>query len=101
MFLWRDVAQHRRAEPADHRGADARCYMIVAGGDVCGERAERVERCLVAFLQLFIHVDLDEVHRHVAGAFDHDLAVVLPRLFREFAQRFKFSELRAVVGIGD
>jgi hypothetical protein len=37
---------------------------------------ERVERRLVAFLELLIHVGLDLVHRHVAGALDHHLAAV-------------------------
>jgi hypothetical protein len=44
---------------------------------------------------------LDLVHRHMAGAFDHGLHVVLPGDLGQFAERFQFGELRAVVGVGD
>ena len=74
--------------------------VVVARRDVGGERAERVERRLAAFLQLLVHVDLDLVHRHMAGAFDHHLAAFLPGDLREFAQRLQLGELRAVVGVG-
>ena len=62
---------------------------------------ERVERRLAAFLELLVHVDLDLVQRHVAGAFDHHLAALLPGDLRELAQRLQLGELRAVVGVGD
>src|SRR6476646_9708666 len=38
VLLGRDVAKHRRAEPADHRRADAAGDMVVARGDVGDER---------------------------------------------------------------
>ncbi len=101
MFFGRDVAEHGAAEPADHGGADAAGDVIIAGGDVCGERPERVEGGLAADFELLGHVDADLVHGHVAGAFDHDLAVSGPGALREFAQRFEFGELRFVVGVGD
>ncbi len=75
--------------------------VVVARRDVGGERPERVERRFAAFLELLVHVDLDLVHRHVAGAFDHHLAALLPRDLRQFAERLQFGELRAVVGVGD
>ena len=75
--------------------------VVVARRDVGGQRPEGIERRLAAFFQLLVHVDLDLVHRHVAGAFDHDLAALLPRHLREFAERFEFGELRAVIGVGD
>ncbi len=101
MFLRRDVAEHGRAEPADHRGANAGGDVVIAGGDVRGERPEGVEGGFAADLQLLLHVDLDLVHRHVAGAFDHDLAALVPCDFRELAQGVEFGELRGVVGVGD
>jgi hypothetical protein len=52
MLLRRHVAEHRRAEPADHGGADRARDVVVAGRDVGGQRAERVERRLAAFLEL-------------------------------------------------
>src|SRR5947209_7115159 len=54
-----------------------------------------------AFFQLLVHVDLDLVHRHMAGAFDHDLAAFVPGDLGQFAERFQFGKLRAVVGIRD
>src|SRR5256885_10411595 len=42
--------------------------VVVAGGDVDGQRAQGVERRLVAVLELLGHVGLDHVHGHVAGA---------------------------------
>src|SRR5262249_19708704 len=53
------------------------------------------------FLELLVHVDLDLVHRHMAGALDHDLAALVPRDLREFAERLQLRKLRAVVGIRD
>ena len=78
VLLRRDVAEHRRAVPADHRRADRRRDVVVAGRDVGRERAERVERRLVAPFELLLHVLLDEMHGDVAGAFVHHLDVVLP-----------------------
>ena len=51
VFLRRDVAEHGAAIPADHGGADAAGDVVVAGGDVGGERAERVEGRFVAPLE--------------------------------------------------
>ena len=100
VFLGRDVAQHRGAHPADHRGADRAGDVVVAGRDVDGQRAQRVERRLAAQAQLLVHVGLDQVHRHVARALDHRLHVVLPRHLRELAQRAQLGHLRLVVGVG-
>ena len=101
VFLGRDVAEHRGAIPADHRGADGGRDMVIARGDVGGEGSERVERGLVAPLQLLVHVLLDHVHRHVAGAFVHDLHAALPGARGEFALRLQFGELGVVIGVGD
>ena len=75
--------------------------VVVAGRDVGRQRPERVERRLAAFAQLLLHVDLDLVHRHVAGALDHHLAALVPGDLRQLAQRLQFRELRGVVGVGD
>jgi hypothetical protein len=48
VFLGGDVAEHRRAVPADLRGADGAGDVVVAGRDVGGQRAEGVERRFVA-----------------------------------------------------
>jgi len=52
-------------------------------------------------LQLKIHVLLDEMHRHMAGTFDHDLNVMLPRNLREFAECRELAKLSIIVRIGD
>ncbi|CAE6853589.1 hypothetical protein R69658_07281 [Paraburkholderia aspalathi] len=101
VFLRRDVAEHGRAEPADHRRANARRDVVVARRDVGRQRSQRVERCFVTPFELQVHVLLDQLHRHVAGALDHGLNVVLPRDLRELAERLQFAELRFVVGIVD
>src|SRR5437588_3540170 len=101
VLLGSHVAQHRRAEPADHRRADRARNVVVAGCDVGRERPEGVERRLVAVLELQLHVLLDELHRHVARALDHHLAVVLPRNAGQFTQRAQLRDLRLVVGVVD
>ena len=75
--------------------------MVVARSDVDDERAKGVERRAVAELDFLIDLLLDLVERHVAGAFDHDLNVVLPGFVGEFAERLEFGELRLVAGVGD
>ena len=79
VLLRRHVAEHGGAEPADHGGADAGRDVVVARRDVGRERPQRIERRLAALLELLVHVDLDLVHRHVAGALDHHLASHAPR----------------------
>ena len=78
----------------------ARGDVVVAGRDIGGQRPQRIERRLVAGRELAVHVLLDLVHRHMAGAFDHHLHVVLLRDLVQFAQRVQFGELRRVVGVG-
>ncbi|MNI61193.1 hypothetical protein D3C73_1164490 [compost metagenome] len=75
--------------------------MVVARRDVGGQRTEGVERRLVAALQLLVHVLLDQLHRHVARAFDHALHVVFPGNLGQLAEGFQFAELRFVVGVGN
>ena len=101
MLLGRDIAQHRRAVPADHRGADGAGDMIVARRDVGRERSQRIERRLLAVPQLQVHVLFDELHRDMARSFDHHLAVVAPGDVRKLAEGLQFGDLRLVVRIVD
>ena len=48
VLLRRHVAKHARAIPADHGRADAARDVVVAGGDVGGERSQGVEGRFVA-----------------------------------------------------
>ena len=101
MFFRRDVTKHGAAVPADHRRADRAGDVIVAGRDVGGERAERVERRFVAPLELFLHVLFNHVHRDVARAFVHYLHMLRPGALGQLALRVKFGELRFIVRISD
>lgn len=99
--LGRDVAEHRRAEPADHGCAYPRGDVIVARRDIGRQRPERVERRLAADFELLVHVLLYLVHRHMAGAFDHHLAVFRPGDLGQLSQCFQFGELRRIIRVGD
>ena len=101
MFLRGDVTEHRAAVPADHRGADAGRNVVIARSDIRGQRPQRIEGRFLAFLQLLLHVLLNQMHRHMAWTFDHHLDVMLPGDLGQFAQRFEFGKLRFIVGIGD
>ena len=101
MLLRRHVAEHRRAGGARHRRADGARDVVVAGRDVGHERAEHVERRLVAELHLLLHVHLDLIERHVARALDHHLHVLLPGALRELAERLELGELRGVARVGE
>ncbi len=100
VLFGRHVTEHRRAVPADHRSADRARDVIVAGRDVGNERPQRIERRLLADLELLAHVLFDQVHRHVPGPLDHHLHVVLPSDVGQLAQRLELRELRRVVGVG-
>ncbi len=101
MLFRRDIAKHCRSEPADHRRADGRRDVVVTGRDVGSQRPERVERRFRAVLELLVHVLLDLVHRDVARAFDHHLAVPGPRDLRQLTECLQLRELGGVIRIGD
>ncbi len=75
--------------------------MVVARRDVGDERAEDVERGLVALDGLLLHVHGDLVHRDVPGAFDHHLAAAFAAPSGELAQGLQLGELGGVGGVGD
>ena len=99
VLLWGDVAQHGRAQPADLRRTDSRSDMVVARCNVRNQRAERVERRIVAFLYLAFHILLNLVHGHVSGSFDKSLHVLCPGAEHKLAHGIEFGKLRFVVGI--
>ncbi|SVM33532.1 Uncharacterised protein [Klebsiella pneumoniae] len=53
----------------------------------------------MAVLQLFGHIALNHLHRHMTRAFDHHLYVILPGDLGQFAQGVQLGELRFIVGI--
>ena len=88
MLFRSNVTEHGRPIPSNHGRADGGGNVVVAGSYVGYQRAQRVERSLVAPLIFEIDLLLDLVHRNVAGAFDHYLHVVLPGDAGQFAQGF-------------
>src|SRR5579863_2151144 len=89
FFVWQtqvlfrgNVAEHGSPVPSDHGGADGAGNVVIAGSDVGDQRSQGVERGFVAEFDFFFDLLLDLVHGDVAGAFGHDLNVVLPGDFR-------------------
>src|SRR5690606_34763855 len=87
--------------PTDHGRPNARRDVVIARGNIRGQRAEGVERRLVAAFQLLIHIFFDQVHGHVARAFDHALNIVLPGNLGSLSQALQLAKLCRVVGIGN
>ena len=86
MFLRCHIAQHRGAEPTDHRRANGAGDVVITGGDIGGQRPQRIERRLATGGQLLVHICLDLVHRHVTRPFDHHLTILGPGDLRQLAQ---------------
>ena len=88
MLFGCDIAKHRSAIPADQRRANARGNVVIARCNIGGQGAKSIEGRFVAMLELHIHIFCDQLHGHVAWAFDHDLHVVLPGHLGELTQGF-------------
>src|ERR1700679_1841917 len=100
MLFGRDVAEHGGAVPSDHGCADGAGDVVIARSYIGDQWAQGVERSFVAEFDFFFDLLSYFVHGDVAGAFDHDLHVLLPGDFRELAERFEFGELGFVAGVG-
>mmetsp|Transcript_3260 Transcript_3260/g.7596 ORF Transcript_3260/g.7596 Transcript_3260/m.7596 type:complete len:406 (+) Transcript_3260:323-1540(+) len=101
VFLRSDVAQHCRPHGTNVGRTDSGGDVVVARSDVCSQGAQRVERRLVAPLQLLLHVLRNLVQRHVAWPFVHHLDAFGPRPLGQLALHLQFAELGLVVGILD
>ena len=99
VLLRRHIAQHGGAVTGDLHTADCRGDVVVAGGGVGRERAQRIERGILANRLLHFDVHAYGVERNVSRAFDHHLHVMLPCSLGELAQGHELRELRRVVGI--
>ena len=85
MLFGCDVAEHGCAIPADQGSPNAGRNVVVARSNISGQWAQGIEGRFVAMLELHVHIFFDHLHRHVAGAFDHDLHIVLPGHLGELA----------------
>ena len=101
VLLRGDVAQHRGPGLGDDRRPDRRGDVVVGRCDVGGQRAQGVERGLLAQFFFQPHVLDDLVHRDVSGALDHHLYAMGFRDLGQLAQGAQLGELRGVVGVGD
>ena len=70
--------------------------MIVSRGDIGHERAEHVERRVVAQTLLELHVRRDLVDRHMPRPLDHDLHASIPRALGELADLDKLGDLASI-----
>ena len=73
--------------------------MIIARCNVGGEWPKRIEGRLAAFLQLFVHIHLDLVHRHMARAFNHHLTAACMGDLGQLAQSLQLGKLSRIIGI--
>ncbi len=101
MFLRGDIAYHCSSHPCYLGCTDCGGDVVIAGSDVSCQRAESIEWCFMAFVNLTVHVLADFVHGDMAGTFDKHLYIVAPCDFGQFAEHVEFEELRTVVGIMD
>ena len=70
-----DITEHGRTQPTYLCRADGRRNMVVTRCDIRHDGAERIERRIVAFFYLALHILLNLVHGHVAGTFDESLHI--------------------------
>ncbi|CDD61114.1 putative uncharacterized protein [Clostridium sp. CAG:505] len=73
--------------------------MVITGSDVCDNRAKHIERCAHADGLLDFHVGSNLIHRHMSGAFNHNLNVFFPSAFGQFAQTYQFFNLTYIAAV--
>ena len=101
VFLGGHVAEHRGSMIGRRRGADAGGDVIVAGEDVCNQRAEHVEGSAMAEPALELHVELDLIKGDMTRTLDHDLDALGPGPLGQLAEGFQLRQLRGIAGIGE
>ena len=100
MLLGGYVTEHGRSQPGYLRTTDGTGNMIVARSDIGNNRSEGVEWCLVALLQLALHVLLDFMHGHMTGTLDKGLHILFPGTNHQLAHGVELGKLGSIVGIG-
>ena len=90
------IAEEVRAAHGGERTADCRRNVVIARRDVRHQRAEDIERRIVAQPLFELHVRCDLIKRHVPRPFHHDLYAALPRAVNECAEVHEFRDLRTI-----
>src|SRR5260370_28871389 len=96
VFLGSDIAEHRCPIPPNLGSTDPARDVIVTGGDVGDERAQRVEGSLKTVPKLFVRILLDTLHRYGTGTFNHHLYVMFPSPECPLAERAQFRALGCI-----
>ena len=91
-----NVAQEVRAGLCGDGAADGRGDMVVTRCNVGNERPEDIERRSMAKALFHLHIGRNLVHRHMAGALDHNLHVLRPRTLCKIAQLDQLADLTRV-----
>ena len=100
MILGGDVTQHSSTQPGYLCATYSTGDMVITWSNICYDGTEGVERCLVALLQLSLHVFTNLVHGHMSGALDKCLYILIPRACDEFAHGVEFGKLGSIVRVG-
>ena len=100
MLRRRNIAQETRAPVGRGSCANGGNYVVITGEYIRNHRAQDIERRTVANRLLALHVHLDLVERHMAGAFDHHLHSALAGTQDQLAKHVKFGKLCRVGGVG-
>ena len=101
MFFRGDITKHSRPQPSDLCGTDSRSDMVVSGSNIRYQRAERVERGVMAFFNLTFHVLFNFMHRNVSGAFNKCLNIFIPGTEHQLSHGIEFGKLRFIVCVVD
>ena len=96
MFSRCDIAEEVGTAGSGDGTTDGAGDVVIARCDVRDQGSEDVERSAMAQAFFDFHVGCDFVEDHVARAFDHDLDVVGPGAFGQFAQGDEFFNLSGV-----
>ena len=94
------IAEEGRAVHGRDGPADGRRDVVVPRSNVGDEGTQHIEGSAHADGLLDLHVGGDLVHRHMAGAFHHDLHVLLPGALGQLTQPDQLLDLADIGGIG-
>ena len=74
--------------------------MVISRSNICDEWSKCVEWSAHTDALLNFHIGCDLVKRYMSRTFDHDLYIMCPCTFCQFAEAYKLFNLAYVCGIG-